>query len=106
MSRTSLLPLPQDELIRVDAVTLREQPAQIDGRGRIAVEQDGVELLRRQPVPSRIWLRPLVRVEPHIGFDLLPGPVRRERGEIVSGFRKAWGHGHRVRSIRAPPSAR
>jgi len=87
----------ENELIRLDVVALRQKPAQIDRRCGIPVEQDGVELLGAEPVAGRIGLRPLVRVEPDVGFDLLPGAVGRELGQIVSRLRERWGHAHRVR---------
>jgi len=50
------------ELVRGHAVALRQRLAQLGRPGRVAVQEDLVQLLRREPLSRAVRLGPLVRL--------------------------------------------
>jgi len=75
--------VPEDELLRLHAVALRERRRQVRARGcgGIAVQKDVVELRWRQVQARRVRLGPLVGIDPDLRGHLL-GPVCLERLEV------------------------
>ena len=60
----------QDDLVRGDTVSLGESAPELGCRRGVTIQEELVQLLRRQPCARWIWHRPLIRVQAHVGARL------------------------------------
>jgi hypothetical protein len=77
----------EDEPIGLGSPPSREDLAQLIAATGIAVQQDAVQLVRRDVAARHGRLRPLVRVDAHVGLEHL-GAVRLELRKGVAGARQ------------------